>query len=121
MRMTQREKDQMAVTRATATPLWKGIATLIKYRTVANHKDPEFLMQRFSDKLIFSILVATLYLGVGSDLEQTNYLNIGSVLVMWSILPAYGTHAAPPPPPRLCGTCMHAPRRALESAHWVYL
>ena len=34
-------KDQKAalnVKRATATPLWKGFVTLVKYRTVRNYK-----------------------------------------------------------------------------------
>lgn len=73
---------------AAVTPLWKGVATIVKYRTVRNHCDPEFLLQRFSDKIVFSILMATLYRGVGSDLVPSNYINIASVLYMWSVMPA---------------------------------
>lgn len=80
-----------------ATPLWKGVATIVKYRTMRNHCDPEFLLQRFSDKVIFSILMATLYRGIGSDLVPSNYLNIASVLYMWTAMPACGSLSASVP------------------------
>jgi len=88
MRLTEEEQAQLSVKRATVTPLWKGLFTLIKYRTSRNYRNPEFLGPRIGDKLIFSLLVATLYLGIGDDLVETNYLNIGAVLFMWSTLPA---------------------------------
>ena len=88
MRLTEEEQAQLSVKRATVTPLWKGLFTLIKYRTSRNYRNPEFLGPRIGDKLIFSLLISTLYLGIGDDLVETNYLNIGAVLFMWSTLPA---------------------------------
>eukprot|EP00892_Ulva_mutabilis_P005857 jgi/Ulvmu1/3643/UM017_0057.1 len=90
MRLTEAEQSQLSVKRATTTPLWKGLLTLVKYRTTRNYRNPEFLGPRIGDKFIFSILVATLYLGIGDDLVGTNYLNISAVLFMWSTLPAFG-------------------------------
>lgn len=90
MQLSEAEQAQLSVKRATTTPLWKGLLTMIKYRTTRNYRNPEFLGPRIGDKFVFSILVATLYLGVGSDLVNTNYLNIAAVLFMWSTLPAFG-------------------------------
>lgn len=94
LQLSKDEMAMMATTRATVTPLWKGFATLVRYRTAANHRNVDFLMQRFSDKIIFSTLMATLYLGIGSDLVEKNYINIAAVLFMWSVMPA----CAPAPP-----------------------
>lgn len=103
MQLSEAEQAQLSVTRATTTPLWKGLLTMIKYRTTRNYRNPEFLGPRIGDKFVFSILVATLYLGVGSDLVNTNYLNIAAVLFMWSTLPACAPSARDP-----CRVCLHA-------------
>lgn len=71
-----------------ATPFWKGVVTLVKYRTVCNHCARQWLMQCFADKFIFSVLMATLYRGVGSNLSPANYPNIASFLFMWTAMPA---------------------------------
>lgn len=62
--------------------------TLIKYRTTRNYRNPAFLGPRVAEKFVLSTLVATLYLGIGSDLVGTNYLNIAAMMFMWSTLPA---------------------------------
>jgi ATP-binding cassette, subfamily G (WHITE), member 2 len=101
MELSDEEKRDLAVTRATTTPLWKGFLTLVKYRTVRNYQNPEFLGPRIGDKLIFSALIATLYLGIGDDLKPDNVLNIAAVLFMWCTMPAcapspVATHARVP-------------------------
>ena len=106
MELTKEQIADLQVTRATTTPLWKGLLTMIKYRTVKNYMNPEFLGPRIGDKVIFALLVATLYLGIGNDFEPTNYVNIAAVLFMWSTLPACallftcptsGSHSGLPP------------------------
>lgn len=52
--------------------------------------NPEFLGPRIGDKLVFSLLIGTLYWGIGSNLEASNLVNIAAVLFMWSTLPAFG-------------------------------
>jgi ATP-binding cassette, subfamily G (WHITE), member 2 len=89
MQMSKEAQDELNVKRATATPLWKGLTTMIKYRTTHNYKDGEFLGARIGDKFIFALLIGTLYLGIGDDLKPENLINISAVLFMWSTLPAY--------------------------------
>jgi ATP-binding cassette, subfamily G (WHITE), member 2 len=86
--MSKEQLADLKVKRATSTPLWKGLAVLIKYRTSRNYRNPEFLGPRIGDKLIFSFLVATLYLGLGDKFKPSNYLNIAAIMFMWSTLPA---------------------------------
>ena len=89
MDLSEAEKADLHVNRATTTPLWKGLATLVKYRTTRNYRNLEFLGPRVGDKIIFTLLVGTLYLGIGDKLKPDNYLNIGAVLFMWCTVPAY--------------------------------
>ena len=102
MNLSKEAQAELAVTRATATPTWKGFATLVKYRTTRNYRNPEFLGPRIGDKLIFSVLVATLYLGIGDDLGRTNLNNIAAVLFMWSTLPACAPGRCPARARRPC-------------------
>ena len=99
MDLTESEKADLRVNRATTTPLWKGFATLVKYRTTRNYRNPEFLGPRIGDKIIFTFLIGTLYLGIGDKLRPDNYINIGAVLFMWCTMPAYAPLRRAP--------CMH--------------
>jgi ATP-binding cassette, subfamily G (WHITE), member 2 len=92
MHLDAQTEADLAVNRSTVTPLWKGLLTLIQFRTSRNYQNPEFLGPRIGDKVIFSFLVATLYLGIGDDYAPDNVLNIAAVLFMWTTLPA----CAPP-------------------------
>lgn len=89
MNLSDADKADLKVTRATTTPLWKGFITLVKYRTTRNYRNPEFLAPRIGDKLIFTFLIGTLYLGIGDKLRPDNYMNIAAVLFMWCTMPAY--------------------------------
>lgn len=42
------------------------------------------------DKLIVSLIVLTLYLGVGDSTDFEQQINILSCLFMWALLPAFG-------------------------------
>jgi ATP-binding cassette, subfamily G (WHITE), member 2 len=88
MNLSEADKKELQVKRATSTPLWKGFITLVKYRTARNYRNPEFLGPRIGDKVIFTLLMGTLYLGIGDDLEPSNYINIAAVLFMWCTMPA---------------------------------
>jgi ATP-binding cassette subfamily G (WHITE) protein 2 len=83
-------KKELAVKRETVTPFWYGLKTLLKYRTTKNYRNPEFLGPRVGDKLIFSILLFTLYWGKGNILTADNVINISGILFMWVNLPAFG-------------------------------
>ncbi|GMH35776.1 hypothetical protein BSKO_03644 [Bryopsis sp. KO-2023] len=81
---------ELAIKRATVTPFYSALKTLIKYRTTRNYRNPEFLGPRIGDKVIFSLLIGTLYWGVGDDATESNIMNVAAVLFMWTTLPAFG-------------------------------
>ncbi|KXZ47828.1 hypothetical protein GPECTOR_32g440 [Gonium pectorale] len=89
-------QKELAVRSATVTPWWWGLKTLIKYRTAKNYKDGEFLGPRIGDKIMISLLIMTLYLGIGDEFVDSNYVNIAAVLFMWCTLPAFGAAAYVP-------------------------
>lgn len=43
-----------------------------------------------ADKLLISLIILTLYLGVGDNLKPDNLINVQSALFMWALLPAFG-------------------------------
>lgn len=88
--ISENTKRELAVKRDTVTPSWWALRTLFKYRTLKNYKNPEFLGPRVADKLIFSIIIFTLYLSIGDDFKRENLMNISAVLFMWCTLPAFG-------------------------------
>lgn len=90
MDLSEADKADLRVNRATTTPLWKGFATLVKYRTTRNYRNLEFLGPRLGDKVICTFLIGTLYLGIGDKFRPDNYINIGAVLFMWCSMPAFG-------------------------------
>lgn len=68
-----------------------------QYRTTKNYKNGAFLGPRIGDKIMISLLIMTLYLGVGDELgKPDNYVNIAAVLFMWCTLPAFGAAAYVP-------------------------
>ncbi|GLI69464.1 hypothetical protein VaNZ11_014081 [Volvox africanus] len=87
---------ELAVKRATVTPWWWGIYVYVKYRTSQNYKDPAFLMPRVMDKMMISLLVMTLYLGIGNNLHPDNIINISAVLFMWSATTGFSAAAYVP-------------------------
>lgn len=72
--LTPSQREYLAVKRATVTPSWFGLKTLIKYRLRADLKDPLFLLPRVVDKLLIGFILFTLYWwggleGVGLSFE----------------------------------------------------
>ena len=83
-------KKELAVRKDTVTPTWWALKTMFRYRTTKNYRNPEFLGPRVGDKLIFSIIIFTLYWAIGNKLTPDNLINISAVLFMWCTLPAFG-------------------------------
>lgn len=88
--ISESTKKELAVKRDTVTPSWWALRTLFKYRTLKNYKNPEFLGPRVGDKLIFSIIIFSLYWSIGDNFGRDNLTNIAAVLFMWCTLPAFG-------------------------------
>jgi hypothetical protein len=78
------------VSALSAAPLLSGNFVCLK--NVAR-RSPEFLGPRLGDKLFFSFLTGTLYLGTGDDFSPANIINLVAVLFQWTILPACATAA----------------------------
>ncbi len=62
----------------------------VQYRTGQNYRNPAWLGPRIGDKLLISLIILTLYLGIGDNLAPDNLINIQSSLFMWALLPAFG-------------------------------
>lgn len=54
-------KQVLGVNRETETSFFKGLMTLFRYRSSKNFRDPEFIGQRFGDKIIVGLLIMSLY------------------------------------------------------------
>ena len=81
---------ELAVQHETVTPLWWGLKTLLKYRMSRDYRDPEFLLPRMCEPLFVVTLMWSLYWGVGSRFDDSNYVNQAALLYFWVVLPAYG-------------------------------
>lgn len=81
---------QLSATSSTTTPGWWAFWIMIKYRTRKNYADGEFLGPRLGDKVFLSILIFTLYWGIGDKYTLDNVVNISAMLFMWTTLPAFG-------------------------------
>eukprot|EP00884_Botryococcus_braunii_P006507 jgi/Botrbrau1/15858/Bobra.40_1s0042.1 len=57
---------------------------------IKDYRSPAFLGPRIGDKVIFSLLIMSLFWGIGNKLVPNNVINISAVLFMWSTLPAFG-------------------------------
>lgn len=55
----------------------------MQYRTRRNYTDGAFLGPRVGDKIFVTLLILTLYLGIGNDFATSNIINIAAVLFMW--------------------------------------
>ena len=86
----QEIQDELATQSATSTPWWWGLKTMVKYRAPRNYRDEEWIGSRVGDKVIMSLLMWTMYFGVGNSYSTTNLINVPNLLFMWCILPAYG-------------------------------
>lgn len=83
-------EEELAAQSETATPMWWGLRTMLKYRTRKNYRDGEFLGPRVGDKFVMSTLMWTLFWGLGKRFNQDNYINMSAILFMWCVIPAYG-------------------------------
>ena len=80
----------LQVQQSTSTPWWSQVLTLLRYRSSYNYRNPAWLGPRIMDKLIFSLIILTLYLNVGAAFDAQNVVNMGASLFMWCTLPAFG-------------------------------
>jgi hypothetical protein len=78
-------RSALSTKSATSTPWQRALGTYLKYRTRKSYMDVTWLAPRIADKIIFTVLISTLYWGVGSDFSESNVNNVAAVL--FSALP----------------------------------
>ena len=72
------------------------LMTLLKYRMVAHYKDGEFMGTRFGDKIIYALLILSLYFGLGEEMDPQSIASISSLLFFISALCGFGAAAFVP-------------------------
>jgi hypothetical protein len=81
--MQHNRQSQQHGTRFPSAPLTVPVANapnaatpLPQYRTTKNYRSPDFLGPRVADKLIFSLIIMSLFWGIGDELNSTNIPNV---------------------------------------------
>jgi ABC-type multidrug transport system ATPase subunit len=75
---------------------WSKLITLLRYRSVAHYQDGEFLGTRFGDKLVFALLILSLYYGIGEETDPQSVASTTTLLFFISALCGYGAAAFVP-------------------------
>lgn len=70
--------------------------TLLKYRSLAHLKSAEFLGTRFGDKLVYGLLILSLYFGMGEEKDPQSIASVSSLLFFISALCGFGAAAFVP-------------------------
>jgi len=78
-----------------ASPL-RAILILLKYRALTDYRDPVYLGPRIGDKLVFSLIVLTLYLGEGGEMAPAKVAGVTGTLFMVTALCGYGAASVVP-------------------------
>jgi ATP-binding cassette, subfamily G (WHITE), member 2 len=91
-----RQRTELSTRSSTATPWWWALLVLLRYRARVDYKNPEWVVPRMADKFLFAFIILTLYLKSGDDYGQSNLVNLGASLFMWTTLPAFGAVAFVP-------------------------
>merc|ERR1712232_231489 len=72
------------------------LVTLLKFRMVAHYKDVEFLSTRFCEKIIYGVLILTLYFGLGEKTDTESIASVASSLYLVVALCGFGASAFVP-------------------------
>mmetsp|Transcript_19576 Transcript_19576/g.37759 ORF Transcript_19576/g.37759 Transcript_19576/m.37759 type:complete len:449 (+) Transcript_19576:102-1448(+) len=66
------------------------VKVLLRYRGLSNYTDGQYLGQRLGDKVLFSLILMSLYWQQGDSSSVRNLMNTSQLLLMMVILPSYG-------------------------------
>ena len=79
---------------AVATSPWHGVATLFRYRSRKSYVDGEYVGVRLGDKLIFGLVLGTLYFNEAKKHRDDGHAtNVAGLLWLTVVLPGYGAAA----------------------------
>lgn len=73
----------------TVTPMWWGLLTLYRFRSLRAIKRADFILPRTGDKVLITFLVVTIYWGLGDSLELAGVASTAATLFLWSMLTAF--------------------------------
>mmetsp|Transcript_27729 Transcript_27729/g.31168 ORF Transcript_27729/g.31168 Transcript_27729/m.31168 type:complete len:701 (-) Transcript_27729:361-2463(-) len=72
------------------------LMTLLKFRMVAHYKDVDFVATRFCEKIIYGLLILTLYFRLGAKTDTESINSVTSVLFLIVALCGFGASAFVP-------------------------
>eukprot|EP00240_Pyramimonas_obovata_P000614 CAMPEP_0118936882 /NCGR_PEP_ID=MMETSP1169-20130426/20820_1 /TAXON_ID=36882 /ORGANISM="Pyramimonas obovata, Strain CCMP722" /LENGTH=576 /DNA_ID=CAMNT_0006880313 /DNA_START=154 /DNA_END=1881 /DNA_ORIENTATION=+ len=72
------------------------LRVLLKYRSWSNYKDGQYIGQRLGDKVLFSLILMSLYWGQGGETNVPSMYNTSALLLLLTVLPSYGAAAYVP-------------------------
>ena len=75
---------------------FRKLCTLLRFRMVAHYKDGEFLGTRFCDKIVFSLLILSLYWGIGDNTDSQSIQSTAALLYFVAAICGYGAAAFVP-------------------------
>ncbi|GIM04796.1 hypothetical protein Vretimale_9300 [Volvox reticuliferus] len=78
------------------TPWWWSLKVLLQYRTLRNYRSMEYLGPRLFDKVIFAVVIMTLYLGIGDEFKPVNIPSMAALMYLCVAQPAWGAVAYVP-------------------------
>lgn len=70
--------------------------TLLRFRMIAHYKDGQFLGTRFGDKIVFALLILSLYWGIGENRDAQSIQSTASLLYFVAAICGYGAAAFVP-------------------------
>ena len=98
--MVRRESTMSVVLEETkdeaAPSQFSRLLTLLRFRMVAHYKDGEFLGTRFGDKIVFSVLILSLYWGIGDNTDAQSIQSTAALLYFIVAICGYGAAAFVP-------------------------
>ncbi|GLC42438.1 hypothetical protein PLESTF_000812600 [Pleodorina starrii] len=78
------------------TPWWWSLKVLLQYRTLRNYRCMDYLGPRLFDKIIFAVVIMTLYLGIGNKFTPVNIPSMAALMYLCVAQPAWGAVAYVP-------------------------
>ncbi|KXZ46460.1 hypothetical protein GPECTOR_43g896 [Gonium pectorale] len=78
------------------TPWWWSLKVLVQYRTLRNYQCMEYLGPRLFDKVIFAVVIMSLYLGIGDNFKPANVPSMAALMYLCVAQPAWGAVAYVP-------------------------
>jgi len=72
------------------------LLTLLKFRMLAHYKDGQFIGTRFGDKIVFALLILSLYWGIGDNEDPQSITSTSTLLYFICAICGYGAAAFVP-------------------------